>query len=139
MVLAAALVLCGCQALKTVLPIIESILIDIIDAENKTNLAEKLAHDYLKAHPDAAAEAQIDAQLAKCRQGLAVALTVTKGGTAAANGDSRAAFSAFNLAWLDLEKLVQPMGIIRVPGAEMAVPDRIMIDEPFSLRETTKP
>lgn len=140
LLLSCCLVLTGCTAQQwaavvPVLDIVTTILTDIADAEQKTNLAEHLFADYLAQHPDPVLAAQGADAIAKIRSGLQVAIDVAHGAKAAGTGlDPVSAFGQFATAWADAEKLFGPLGFMQLDRAGLASRVGIVVvDRPYAL------
>jgi hypothetical protein len=122
---ALAIPLSGCAAIAAALPGIISVISEVLPIVDEI---AQYASDYFKAHPDAPAQARVDAAILKTRRALSDASHAAR--ATPGQGDPLAAARA---AYAELLEVTAPIGV-HIGGALQATPGGLTVPGPESLK-----
>lgn len=136
----AAPVLTGCPQLAKVLPIVQTIITEIMDAERKLERVDGAAQDWFKKYPNEAMQSQWNTAVETAKAGLDVANKTAHGARDVGSVDPVAAFQHFNAAWVKLIELGTKIGIVSPGGEYGAGPNvGIVVEPPLCLSNGSAP
>jgi hypothetical protein len=136
----APVLLTGCPQLASLLPIVQTIITEIMDAERKLDQVDGAAQDWFKKYPNEAMQTQWATAVEVARAGLDVANKTAHGANEVGNVDPVAAFQHFNAAWVKLIELGTKIGIVS-PGGEFGAGPNvgIVVQPPLCLSRGSAP
>lgn len=119
----------GCAAVAAYLP---SIVAAITDATLILDNIKSFADRYFVVKPDPTLQEKVDSAVSRARIALDLAIRATQGASDLTQEQIDKAFSEFKDAYVDLLKLVEPIGVTTGDGIKV-VPGGLNVPSPMAL------